>query len=190
MLTDGKLPQDAWQSILPEALHAVRSLLCTTTNATPHERFLGFERRSMLGKSLPAWLLQPRTVLLRRFIQNKDDPLVEEVELLRANPSFAQVRFPSGRESSVSTNDLAPLPTDVLTSDASKRLAEPPQLQSDSLEVLQLQQTKEASELKYNESDVQTEDKNLNTEEDNNQPLRRSSRIRKPPERYGDVVAH
>ena len=97
--------------------------------------------------------------------------------------------FP-GRESSVSTNDLAPLPTDVLTSDASTRLAEPPQLQSDSLELPQLQQTKEASELEYNESDVQTEDKNLNTEEDNNQPLRRSSRIRKPPERYGDVVAH
>ena len=185
-----KLPQDAWQSILPEALHAVRSLLCTTTNATPHERFLGFERRSMLGKSLPAWLLQPGTVLLRRFIRNKDDPLVEKVELLRANPSFAQVRFPSGRESSVSTNDLAPLPTDVLTSDASTRLAEPPQLQSDSLELSQLQQTKEVSELEYNESDVQTEDKNLNTEEDNNQPLRRSSRIRKPPERYGDVVAH
>ena len=144
----------------------------------------------MLGKSLPAWLLQPGTVLLRRFIRNKDDPLVEKVELLRANPSFAQVRFPSGRESSVSTNDLAPLPTDVLTSDASTRLAEPPQLQSDSLELPQLQQTKEASELEYNESDVQTEDKNLNTEEDNNQLLRRSSRIRKPPERYGDVVAH
>ena len=57
MLTDQKLLQDAWQSILSEALHAVRSLLCTTTNATPHKRFLGFERRSMLGKSLPAWLL-------------------------------------------------------------------------------------------------------------------------------------
>ena len=66
MLTDQKLPQDAWQSILPKALQAVRSLLCTTTNATPHERFLRFEQRSMLGKR-PAWLLQPGTVLLRQF---------------------------------------------------------------------------------------------------------------------------
>ena len=144
----------------------------------------------MLGKSLPGWLLQPGTVLLRRFIRSKDDPLVEEVELLRANPSFAQVRFPSGRESFISTNDLAPLPSDVLTSDASTRLTELPQLQSDSPELPQSQQTKEASELEYNESDVQTEDENLNTEENNNQPLRRSSRIRKPPEIYGDVITH
>ena len=148
------------------------------------------QRRSMLGKSLPAWLLQPGTVLLPRFIRNKDDPLVEEVELLLANPSFAQVRFPSGRESSVSTNNLAPLLTDVLTSDASTRLTELPQLQSVFLELPQLQQTKEASELEYNESDVQTEDENLNTEENNNQPLRRSSGIRKPSERYGDVITH
>ena len=97
--------------------------------------------------------------------------MVEEVELLRANPSFAQVWFPSGRESSVSTNDLAPLPTDILMSDASTRLAKLPQLQSDSPELPQLQQTKEASELEYNKSNVQTEDKNLNTEENNNQPL-------------------
>ena len=75
----------------------------------------------MLGKSLPAWLLQPGTVLVRKFIRSKDDPLVEEVELLCSNLS-AQVRFPSGRESSVFTNDLAPLSTDVLTSDAFTKL--------------------------------------------------------------------
>ena len=91
MLTDRKLAQDAWQSVFPEALHSVRSLLYITTNATPYERFFGFERRSMLGKSLPAWLLQPETILPQRFIRNKDDFLVEEVELLCANPSFAQV---------------------------------------------------------------------------------------------------
>ena len=148
MLTDRKLPQDAWQSIFPEALHAERSLLCATTNATSHERFFGFERKSMLGKNLLAWLLQPGTVLLGRFIQNKDDPLVKEVELLRANSSFAQVQFLSGRESSVSTNNLAPLPTDVLTSDASTKLT------ADSSELPPLQQTEETSESVYDKSDV------------------------------------
>ena len=181
MLTDRKLPQDAWQSVLPEALHAVRSLLCTTTNATPHERFLGFERRSMLGKSLPAWLLQPGTVFLRRFIRNKDDPLVEEVELLRANPSFAQVRFPSGRESSVSTNDLAPLPTNLSTSDNSIELT------TDDSEPSQSQQTEEISEHEDEESEVQTRNEGL---DDNYPPLRRSSRLRKPPGRYRDFITH
>ena len=28
-----------WEKVLPEVLHSVRTLLCTTTNSTPHERF-------------------------------------------------------------------------------------------------------------------------------------------------------
>ena len=32
-------PSD-WESVLPDALHSIRSLLCTATNTTPHERFL------------------------------------------------------------------------------------------------------------------------------------------------------
>jgi hypothetical protein len=36
------------------------------------------------------------------------DPLVEEVELLHANPNYAYVRFSSGREDTVSLKDLAP----------------------------------------------------------------------------------
>ena len=34
------------------------------------------------------------------------------------------------------------------------------------------------------------ENENLNSDENNNRPLRRSSRICKPSERYGGVVAH
>ena len=96
--------------MLPDALHTARSLLCTSTNSTPHERFFGFERRSMLGKSLSSWLLQKGPVLSRRFVRNKDEPLVDEVDLLDANPSFAHIRFPDGRESTVTTTDLAPCP--------------------------------------------------------------------------------
>ena len=36
---------DNWEDPLPVALYAIRSLLCTATNATPHERFSPFQRR-------------------------------------------------------------------------------------------------------------------------------------------------
>ena len=105
------LHEEQWDQVLPDALHAIRSLLCTATNQTPHERFLSFGRRSMLGSSLPAWLLTPGTVLLKRYVRSKSDPLVDPVQLLSANHNFAFIRHADGRESSVSTRDLAPCPT-------------------------------------------------------------------------------
>ena len=36
------LKQTQWESVLPEALHSIRSLLCTATNETPHDRLFGF----------------------------------------------------------------------------------------------------------------------------------------------------
>ena len=38
-----------WESVLPQSLHSIRSLLCTSTNATPHKRFLPFPLRSAIG---------------------------------------------------------------------------------------------------------------------------------------------
>ena len=46
MLHSRGLHEEQWDQVLPDALHAIRSLLCTATNQTPHERFLSFERRS------------------------------------------------------------------------------------------------------------------------------------------------
>ena len=97
MLRNHQQSNSNWEAVLPEALHAVRFLLCTTTNATPHERFFNFDRRSMLGRSLPSWLIQSGPVLLKRFVRNKSQPLVDAVELLEVNPNFAQIRFPDGR---------------------------------------------------------------------------------------------
>ena len=54
LLRTQKLDDDQWEAILPEALHAFRSLFCTSTNNTPHKRFLPFSRRSMFGQSLPS----------------------------------------------------------------------------------------------------------------------------------------
>ena len=38
------LPVSKWELVLLDALHSVRSLLCTTTNTTPHERMFGFKQ--------------------------------------------------------------------------------------------------------------------------------------------------
>ena len=98
-----------WQEVLPDVLHSVRSLLCTATNCTPHERLFGWARRSTTGNSLPSWLTTPGPVLLKRHVRNsKMDPLVEEVDLIEANPRYAYVSFPDGRHSTVATKHLAP----------------------------------------------------------------------------------
>ena len=101
-----------WQVVLPDVLHSIRSLLCTATNETPHERFFRFPRRSSSGASIPTWMAEPGAVLLKRHVRpTKADPLVDEVELLQANPHYAFVRYPDGRETTVSTKHLAPKPT-------------------------------------------------------------------------------
>ena len=107
-LKSRNLPLKFWQNVLPDALHSIRSLLCTATNETPHERIFNFPRKSTTGSSVPTWLAQPGPVLLKRHVRNKSDPLVDEVELLHANPHYAFVRFPNGRETSVATKHLAP----------------------------------------------------------------------------------
>ena len=80
------LPLVYCQEVLPDVLHSVRSLLCTATTCTPHERLFGWARRSTNGNSLPSWLTTPGPVLLKRHVRNsKIDPLVEEVDLMDAN---------------------------------------------------------------------------------------------------------
>ena len=109
-LRSKNLPQSHWQEVLPDVLHSIRTLLCTATNCTPHEKLFNFQRRSGTGTSLPSWLLEPGKVLLRNFVRSsKQEPLVDEVELLEANPHYAHIRFPDGRETTVSVRDLAPI---------------------------------------------------------------------------------
>jgi len=48
----------------------------------------------------------------RQVRQSKYDPLVDEVELIDANPEYAHVRLSDGRETTVSLRHLAP-PGDV-----------------------------------------------------------------------------
>ena len=103
------LSQSNWEHVLPDALHSVRSLLCTATNATPHERLFSYQRRSSSGQSAPSWLSTGDRAYLRKHVrQSKYDPLLEEVEVLDVNPQYAHVKLPSGAESTVSIRDLAP----------------------------------------------------------------------------------
>ena len=96
--------------MLPEALHFIRSLLCTATNTTPHERFLNFQCRSALGASIPTWLWYPDRILVKRHNRaSKYEPLVNKAELIHATLNYAQVHLSNGRESTVSLRVVAPV---------------------------------------------------------------------------------
>ena len=85
------------ESVLAEALHSKKSLLFTTTNGSPHERFFIFQRRSTTGMSLPSWMTTEFKAFMKRFVRSsKSDPLVDEVEIIYVNPNYAQVRCPNG----------------------------------------------------------------------------------------------
>ncbi|XP_045457867.1 uncharacterized protein LOC123668118 [Melitaea cinxia] len=103
-----------WEKALLPALHSIRSLLCTGTNATPHERMFNHPRRSINGQSLPTWLHSPGPVYMKKNVRSsKYDPAVEEVQLLQSNPEYSYVRLADGRETTVSNRSLAPLPQAV-----------------------------------------------------------------------------
>ena len=70
---------------------------------------MNYQRRSSSGTSVPSWLNTPGPVLLRKHVRNsKYDPLVDQAELIEANPQYAQVRLSDGRETTVSLCDIAP----------------------------------------------------------------------------------
>ena len=58
---------------------------------------------------MPTWLTERGNVLLKRHVrQNKNEPLVDEVQLIDANSHYAHIKFKDGRETTVSTRHLAP----------------------------------------------------------------------------------
>ncbi|KAG8183811.1 hypothetical protein JTE90_027736 [Oedothorax gibbosus] len=126
------LGTERWEETLQPALHSIRSLLCTSTNATPHERMFNHPRRSFNGRSLPTWLTQPGPVLMKNNMrQSKYDPIVQEVLLIEANPDYAYVKLPDGRESSVSIRHLAPLGEPSTRSDMPSHDQEPTTIQQE-----------------------------------------------------------
>lgn len=186
------LPQSCWQEVLPEVLHSIRSLLCVPINETPHERLFKFQRRSTSGYTLPTWLSEAEFALLRRHVRNsKQDPLVDEVKILEVNPTYAHVKFPDGRETTVSISDLAPQGT--------KTLAQPPAVvsvpsQPEFLPQDEINETSHSGDVDITitsptpcSGDVFNEafcDPEVSRLENGSPQRRRSDRNRAPPDRY------
>ena len=178
-LNDKGLSPKYWQSVLPDVLHAIRSLLCTATNETPHERLFGFTRTSSTGASLPSWLTEGETVLLKRHVRlNKTDPYVDEVELVHTNPSYAHIKHSNGREAVVSLKHLAPKGTADCYSEEVPEIVQTrendnqtnPSTDITSLETLK-EEMSETPEIKSQPS------------EEASHTIRRSGRISRPPDR-------
>ncbi|GFU87937.1 retrovirus-related Pol polyprotein from transposon 17.6 [Trichonephila clavipes] len=108
-LRSNSMKTEQWEGVIQTALHSIRSLLCTATNATPHERMFSHPRRSHNSCSIPTWLTKPGPVLMKNQMRaNKYEPIVQEVELIEANPDYAHVKLGDGRETTVSIRHLAP----------------------------------------------------------------------------------
>ena len=108
-LESKNLPVSAWESVLPDALHSIRSLLCTATNCTPHERMFSYPRKSTSGSTVPSWLYTAEHVYVKKHVRaSKYDSAVEKAELLDVNPHYAFVKLPSGMETTVSLREVAP----------------------------------------------------------------------------------
>ena len=105
-----------WEHVLTDALHSIRTILCTSTNSTPHDRLMNFTRRSTSGLNMPSWLLEPGPVLLKRQVRaSKFEPHVDEVQLQDANPYYAHIVLPNGKATTVSTRHLAPISNEEKT---------------------------------------------------------------------------
>ena len=175
--------------MLPQVLHSVRSLLCTTTNSTPHEHFFCFQRRSVLEISTPSWLNSSSTVLVRKHNRSsKYDPVVEEADLIHATPQYAFVRFKNGHESTVSLRDIAPLPDseESISSNTSNDTVTNVETNNETLaeENNKETDTETVTEKSFDaEMVVESSGSNFKDVPDEAIPLRRSSRIRKEPDR-------
>ena len=172
-----ELPIKHWEIVLPDALHSIRSLINTVTNKTPHERMFNYQRKSATCYSVPSWLSEPGKVLLKRFVKNsKYEPDVTEVELLEANPQYAHIKCPNGRESTISLRHLAP--TEGNDNSENNNIFEK-QIEIPIVEHLPV--SYERINIENNEPIDKETFENINTSVEQNIPLRRSTRIRKPP---------
>ena len=109
LIESRKLPLSHWETVLGEALSSIRTLLCTATNETPHERLFLYTRKEAFMHHIPEWLHTDNYVYLRNFVRNKSEPLVNKVRVVDVISSkVVNIQHENGRQSTVSTSDLAP----------------------------------------------------------------------------------
>ena len=172
-------PLSRWEEVLPHALNSIRSLLCTATNQTPHERIFNYSRKTGSGNSLPPWLQEkPEHVLVKNHTRSSKLELpVVKAELIHANPQYAHVRLPSGTETTVSLREVAPCP------------------ESEKVETSQITNTTTTADNISPDNDdiVITDDLITHEESSSTHPAnnvsnpRRSTRSTKPIERFADT---
>jgi transposase InsO family protein len=203
-LKSRNLEINRWEMVIPAVLDSVRSLLCTSTGESPHARFLRFSRRSNHGKSLPDWLCKSGPVLLRNFVRSsKTDDLVQPVTLIEANPMYARIRYPDGRESNVSLRDIARCPQDgqnrveetyndsfSIENDSLVDYTGDEKEESEEVEHVRMRE-RVHSELVDPATTSSREDESKIRPSTESNELRRSSRRNKgvPPERFGDFCS-
>ena len=188
-LKNHKLPSTYWEAMIPDALHSIRTLISVSTNCTPHERLFQYQRRSATGCNMPSWLSTPGQVLLKKHVRkSKYDPLVEEVELIEANPQYAHVRHPNGRETTVSIRHLAPRGDDYREFNSERNINTQNFVQNSTTpDVLENDcETADITNDNVNENEQIIAETPPNTRSDESEAtpiLRRSVRIRRPPDR-------
>ena len=187
-LRSKKLPLTHWEYVLTDVLHSMRSLLCTAINCTPHERMFSHSRKSFNGVSLPSWV-KPGPTYVKCHVCNKNDPLVEEAELIEANPHYAHVKLNDEREINVSLQDLARNPVADAANDTNLSL------HSDDTEntILPLSDNESNSflqpDITSNGRAAPDNIESISSDAPCETPnLRRSSRIRRPIDRYGNNI--
>ncbi|KAI0986223.1 hypothetical protein GJ496_011887 [Pomphorhynchus laevis] len=97
-MKDGmKLPISNWQLVLPEALHSLRSLLCTASNETPHNRI-------------------PTSFIKRHFasrLVGEFNPLFDRAKLIHSNQNYALVRAPPLNDNLANESEIMGQPKEV-----------------------------------------------------------------------------
>ena len=130
---------------------------------------------------MPSWLNSgDRAYLRNRVRQSKFDPVVEEVEILDVNPQYAHVKLPSGNESTVSIHDLAPCEN----TGSSPSEGSPATLQESEPNQTEMQPIDSADTPSVGQSTpAVTEEPAPDSGSPQEEGLRRSTRVSKPPAR-------
>ena len=128
--------------------------------------------------------------MLRRFVRHsKTEPLVDEVQIMDVNPSYAYIRYSDGRKSTVSLKDLSPCPaspkaiphdnTVPPSSILSPPVGNQTEISSQSVHVEQEQCNSPDSSAQSIINDTSV----LSNNNNDTPAIRKSSRVIKPPDR-------
>ena len=109
--------------------------------------------------------------------------------MVEANPSFAHVRYPDGRETTVALKDLAPCSTVTESSPDDEQYNQESTVSVDTL----IPSPSPPQPVVFNPSTTSppsTPGPSTPPASPTTPPLRRSTRQRRPPDRYGEGVPH